>query len=67
MLITILSVKLPVLFLLYTDPGSGALLLQILFAGLLGGVFYLRRFKEKVFRLLGTKKNRFGKLPEKVS
>jgi len=27
----------------YTDPGSGALLVQTLFAGCVGCVFYLRR------------------------
>lgn len=42
-------------FLLYTDPGSGALLLQILIASLFGGLFYIRKIKDKVFRLFGKK------------
>lgn len=42
-------------FLLYTDPGSGALLLQILVASLFGGLFYIRKIKDKVFRLFGKK------------
>jgi hypothetical protein len=67
MLLTILSGKFAALFLLYTDPGSGALLLQILIAGLLGGVFYLRRFKEKIFRAFGSKKADSDKLPENVN
>lgn len=66
MLIPLLSGNLGALLFLYTDPGSGALLLQILFAGLLGGVFYLRRFKEKLFRVFGSKKNQPEKLPVKV-
>ncbi len=28
----------------YTDPGSGALLWQMLVAGFVGGLFYLRKF-----------------------
>jgi hypothetical protein len=28
----------------YTDPGSGALLWQILVAGIVGAMFYFRRF-----------------------
>lgn len=66
MLITVLSGKLATLFMLYTDPGSGALLLQILIAGLLGGVFYLRRFKGKILRLFASKKAENGKLPENI-
>ena len=41
------------LFLLYTDPGSGALLLQLLFAVLFGGLFYVRKIKDKVYKMLG--------------
>ena len=71
MLLTILSAKLAAFFLLYTDPGSGALLLQLLFAALLGAAFYLRRFKEKIFRLFTSKKSDSGSeenmtLPENV-
>ncbi len=28
----------------YTDPGSGALLWQVLVAGLVGALFYIRKF-----------------------
>jgi len=34
------------IFALYTDPGSGALLWQLLIAGFLSGLFYLRRAKD---------------------
>lgn len=38
----------------YTDPGSGALLIQILFAAFFGMMFYIRRiirfFKKKFFQ-----------------
>lgn len=34
--------------LLYTDPGSGTLILQLLAAGLLGLLFYLRYFIRRV-------------------
>ena len=33
-------------FLLYTDPGSGALILQLVVGFLIGGAFYLRRIKD---------------------
>jgi hypothetical protein len=42
--------------LLYTDPGSGALLLQLIAASLLGGLFYLRKFKSKVVQLFSRRK-----------
>lgn len=42
--------------LLYTDPGSGALLLQLLAASLLGGLFYLRKFKSKIVQLFARRK-----------
>jgi hypothetical protein len=35
----------------YTDPGSGALLLQTLIAGFTGLVFYFRRFLMRVLNL----------------
>lgn len=40
--------------LLYTDPGSGALLLQLIIATLLGGLFYFRRLKDWIFRKLAA-------------
>lgn len=38
------------IFLLYTDPGSGALLFQVIMATLLGGLFFFRRLKDWIFR-----------------
>jgi hypothetical protein len=40
----------PSLFLLYTDPGSGTLLWQLLLAVFFGGMFYVRRLKEFLVR-----------------
>ncbi len=37
------------LFLFYTDPGSGAMLLQVLLAFVAGGVFYFRNFIRSLF------------------
>lgn len=40
----------------YIDPGSGAMLLQWVIAGIAGVGFYFRRFLRKAFRrLLGKK------------
>ncbi len=36
----------------YTDPGSGTLIIQSLFAGLVGGLFYARRLVKWVRKLL---------------
>lgn len=33
----------------YADPGSGALLYQVIYAAILGGTFYFRRFLNRVF------------------
>lgn len=44
--------------LFYTDPGSGALLLQLIAATLLGGLFYLRRIKDFIFRKSSTEKDK---------
>jgi len=41
------------LFLFYTDPGSGVMLLQVLLAFVAGGVFY---FRNLIRRALGTGK-----------
>lgn len=38
------------IILFYTDPGSGALLLQLITATILGGLFYLRRIKVWIFK-----------------
>lgn len=45
-----------ILFLLYTDPGSGALLLQLITATILGGLFYLRKLKVWIFKEKSTDK-----------
>jgi len=37
------------LFLFYTDPGSGVMLLQVLLAFLAGGLFYFRNLVRSVF------------------
>ena len=37
------------LFLLYTDPGSGVMLLQVLLAFLGGGLFYFRNLIKSMF------------------
>ncbi len=47
--------NLPVV-LLYTDPGSGALLLQLIAASIVGGLFYLRRFKSRIVAFVTRRK-----------
>jgi hypothetical protein len=39
-----------VTFLLYTDPGAGTLIWQLLLAAFFGGMFYLRKLKDLVQR-----------------
>ncbi len=46
------------IFLLYTDPGTGALLWQLLAAGFIGAAFYFRHYVAKVKVLLSVIKNR---------
>lgn len=41
--------------LLYTDPGSGALLLQILAASVLGGLFYIRKVKDAILGIFTSR------------
>ena len=41
--------RLQTLILLYTDPGAGALVWQLLLAALFGGLFYARRFRDRLF------------------
>lgn len=41
----------------YTDPGSGALLWQVLVAGFVGAMFYFRRFTRWVRRKTGRESN----------
>ena len=47
------------LFLLYTDPGSGIMLLQVLLAFLASGLFY---FRNAVKSLLGIGRSREMKI-----
>ena len=35
----------------YTDPGTGALIWQMVAAAFVGGMFYFRRFRDAVSRL----------------
>lgn len=37
-------------FLLYTDPGSGTLVWQLILAAFFGGMFYLRKLKDLIQR-----------------
>lgn len=39
-----------VTFLLYTDPGAGTLVWQLLLAAFFGGMFYVRKLKDLVQR-----------------
>ena len=49
-----------IIFLFYTDPGSGMMLLQVLFAFLASILFYFRKFFYKLF----GKDNAADKLPD---
>ena len=44
--------------LLYTDPGTGAMLWQLLAAAFIGGAFYFRHYSSKIRVLLSEKKNK---------
>ncbi|HZI85399.1 MAG TPA: hypothetical protein VFD48_01090 [Pyrinomonadaceae bacterium] len=44
--------------LLYTDPGTGAMLWQLLAAAFIGGAFYFRHYFSKIKVLLSTVRNR---------
>ncbi|HYG82405.1 MAG TPA: hypothetical protein VD861_18555 [Pyrinomonadaceae bacterium] len=43
------------LILLYTDPGTGTLILQLLAAGLIGAAFYARQFARRAKSLFSKK------------
>lgn len=45
-------------FLLYTDPGTGAMIWQLLAAAGLGAAFYFRHYLGRLRALLSTRKNR---------
>jgi hypothetical protein len=36
----------------YTDPGSGSLILQMVFAGFVGALFYVRRIGSWIKRIV---------------
>jgi hypothetical protein len=42
--------------LLYTDPGTGAMLWQLLAASLIGVAFYFRHYLAKIKSVFGSKK-----------
>jgi hypothetical protein len=46
------------LILLYTDPGTGAMIWQLLVAAGLGAAFYFRHYVNRVRTLLSAKKQR---------
>jgi hypothetical protein len=48
--------------LLYIDPGSGSYLVQVIIAGILGGLFYFKRLwqKFKTFFYRGKKEDQPG-------
>ncbi|HEX8474835.1 MAG TPA: hypothetical protein VF666_12455 [Pyrinomonadaceae bacterium] len=43
--------------LLYTDPGTGSLIWQLLIAAVFGGLFYVRRIKEAVAARMNRKRD----------
>lgn len=47
--VTIFATSIKTTFFLYTDPGSGMLILQMLLAAGFGVLFYFRRIKDKIF------------------
>lgn len=52
------STPVHILFLLYTDPGTGALLWQLLLASLIGGAFYARQLMRQIKgRIAGPRRN----------
>ncbi len=54
------------MWLLYIDPGSGSVLFQMLIAGFLGFLFYLKRIKNFFLRLVGRQKKNDA-LPPKAN
>lgn len=52
------------LVLLYTDPGTGALIWQLLAAAVFGGMFYFRSFFARVKESLAARKSEREKLVE---
>lgn len=48
---------------LYTDPGSGALILQLLSAAVIGSLFYFRSFRDRVKHFFSSRKKSEAELP----
>jgi hypothetical protein len=48
----------PSYFLLYTDPGTGAMVWQLLVAAFIGAAFYFRQYATKIRVMLAAIKNR---------
>lgn len=48
---------------LYTDPGSGALILQLLSAAVIGSLFYFRSFRDRVKHFFSSRKKSQTELP----
>jgi len=42
----------------YTDPGSGALIWQLLVASFVGGLFYIRTFIRKITAKMSSRRSR---------
>lgn len=47
---TVLLTRASIAFLLYTDPGSGVLVWQLVLAAFFGGMFYVRKVKDLIVR-----------------
>lgn len=43
---------------LYTDPGSGALVWQLLVASFVGGLFYIRSFIRRITAMMSGRRSR---------
>ena len=46
------------LILLYTDPGTGTLIWQLILAALFGGLFYVRRLRDRLVLRRGLRSGR---------
>lgn len=49
---------------IYTDPGSGALIWQLLVASFFGILFYLRSFIRRITEKLSTRRGKEGSNPQ---
>jgi hypothetical protein len=49
--------EIPTLAFLYTDPGSGALVWQLLVASILGGLYYIRSFIRRIAAMMSGGKS----------